>query len=118
MILRGEAELTKIRCIRTTIKAIDTRTCRPPPKKADAELLTPEHRRWAEEVKRRAGYQCEWVDNGKRCEVRAPARLFADHPVERRDGGSLTGQEGRCYCGSHHTRKTAAARAARMAEKF
>lgn len=100
------------------VRAIDTRTVRPPPKQADAELLTPEYRRWAEAVKRRAGYQCEAIDGGVRCPVKAPARLFADHIIERRDGGSLLDPDnGQCLCGSHHTKKTAATRAARLAAR-
>ncbi|MDO1582417.1 HNH endonuclease signature motif containing protein [Rhizobium oryzicola] len=108
----------KLKTFAGTVRAIDTRTVRPPPKKADADLLTPEHRQWANEVKRRAGYQCEAVENGMRCQVKAPARLFADHIVERRDGGApLDPLNGRCLCGSHHTRKTAAARAVRLASR-
>jgi len=110
--------MSRIRTISTTIKPVDYRTVKPPPKTADKELSSPEYRRWAEEVKRSAGYQCEAIDNGKRCEVRAPARLFADHPHERRDGGSLTGQRGLCLCGSHHTTITAQRRAARLAERY
>ena len=32
-----------VRTLRPTIKRIDIRTAQPSPKKADAELLTPEH---------------------------------------------------------------------------
>lgn len=110
--------MTKVRCIRTTIKTIDTRTVKPPAKTADAELLTPEHRQWAEAIKRRAGYQCEATDNGIRCNVKAPARLFSDHIKERRDGGAaLDLANGQCLCGRHHTAKTAAERARRMADR-
>lgn len=110
---------TRIKTVRIGPKPIDTRTVQPMKKQADPELLTAEHRNWAEEVKRRAGYQCEWIDDGTRCQVRAPSRLFADHRIERRDGGAaLDPANGRCLCGSHHTRKTAAARAARMAERY
>ena len=41
------------------------RTVRPPPKVADAELPTPEHKTWALALKRRAGWRCEWVENGE-----------------------------------------------------
>ncbi|MFL1873740.1 HNH endonuclease [Hansschlegelia beijingensis] len=82
---------------------------------ADAELQTPEHKAWALEVKRRAGWRCEWVENGERCKVAAPARLFADHTVERRDGGArLDPKNGRCLCGRHHSLKTASERGKRM----
>ncbi len=104
--------------IESGIRVIDARTVKPPPKAADPELQTQEHRNWARAVKQRAGWRCEWVEGGKRCEVRSPARLFADHIVERRDGGALLDpMNGRCLCGSHHTRKTAASRAARLANR-
>ncbi|GBD48086.1 HNH endonuclease signature motif containing protein [Methylopila sp. Yamaguchi] len=105
-----------LKTIAPRLRTIDTRTCKPPPKRADAELLTPEHRAWAQEVKRRAGYRCEWVENGVRCDRASPAhRLFADHIDERRDGGAaLDPKNGRCLCGSHHGLKTASERAKRM----
>lgn len=110
--------MPKVRCVRTTIKTIDTRTVRPPAKKADAELLTAAHRQWAEAVKRRAGYRCEAIECGVRCGVQAPSRLFADHIIERRDGGeALDIDNGQCMCGRHHTLKTASERARRMADK-
>lgn len=110
--------MSKVRCIRTTIKTIDTRTVKPPAKKADAELLTTAHRQWAEAVKRRAGYRCEAIEGGARCGVQAPSRLFADHIIERRDGGeALDPENGRAMCGHHHGLKTMRERARRMAEK-
>lgn len=64
---------------------------------------------------KRAGYQCQAIVDGQRCPVRAPARLFADHITERRDGGaSFDPMNGQCLCGGHHTLKTAAERAKRM----
>ncbi|HVI30451.1 HNH endonuclease signature motif containing protein [Hansschlegelia sp.] len=104
-----------LKTIGPRLRTIDTRTVKPPPKVADAELQTPEHRAWAIEVKRRAGWRCEWVEKGERCKVAAPGRLFADHIVERRDGGDrLDPKNGRCLCGRHHSLKTAAERAKRM----
>ena len=42
--------------------------------------------------------------------------MFADHRVELRDGGAaLDPDNGQCLCGSCHTRKTLAARSARIA---
>lgn len=97
---------------------IDTRTVRPEAKRADAELHTSAHRQWRAIVLKRAGYRCEHVEAGRRCDVRHPARLFADHIVERRDGGNLTDPaNGQCLCGSHHTAKTAAQRARRLARR-
>ncbi|MES0168232.1 HNH endonuclease [Mesorhizobium sp. M0027] len=98
------------------IKQVDLRTAIPPAKKADPELLTPEHRAWRNQVLKRAGYRCQAIDEGRRCYVTAPARLFADHIKERKDGGApLDVTNGQCLCGRHHTLKTAAARSERMA---
>lgn len=108
--------MSRLKTMKPSIRTIDTRTVKPPSKRADAELMTPGHRAWRHEVLRRAGYRCEAIDNGKRCTVAAPARLFADHIVERRDGGApLDPNNGQCLCGSHHTAKTIATRAARLA---
>lgn len=108
-----------VRTLQPSIAALDVRTAKPAPKKADAELLTPEHRAWRSDVLRRAGFRCEAVENGQRCTVAAPARLFADHKQERKDGGApLDPANGQCLCGRHHSLKTAQARAARMAQRF
>lgn len=107
-----------IRMIRPAVRPLDTRTVRMPAKTADAELLTPEHKAFRLAVMERAGWQCEWVEAGRRCAVRAPTRLFADHRVERRDGGAaFDPANGQCLCGSHHTLKTARTRAGRLAAK-
>ncbi|HVI27594.1 HNH endonuclease [Hansschlegelia sp.] len=104
-----------LKTIQPRLRAVDTRTVKPPPKVADAELQTPEHKAWALEVKRRAGWRCEWLDIGQRCNVAAPARLFADHIKERRDGGApLDPKNGRCLRGRGHSLKTASERAKRM----
>jgi 5-methylcytosine-specific restriction enzyme A len=76
----------------------------------------PEHLRWRDAVLARAGWRCEAIDGGVRCNRRSPPdRLFADHIRELSDGGApLDPANGQCLCGSHHTAKTAAARARRM----
>ncbi len=107
------------RQLRPTVRRLDIRTAKPALKKADAGLLTPEHRAWRTEVLRRSGYRCEAVDDGHRCQVAAPSRLFADHIRERKDGGHpFDPANGQCLCGRHHSLKTARVRAERMAEKF
>lgn len=99
----------RISTLAPRLKILDTRTARPAPKRADAELLTAAHRGWADEVKKRAGFRCE--DCGA-----TGVKLYADHVKERRDGGApLDPTNGRCRCGSCHGRKTARERAARMA---
>jgi 5-methylcytosine-specific restriction protein A len=110
-----------IKVMKPKLSTMDTRTVRPPPKKVDEELRDPQHLKWRARVLARADYRCEFVDpaTGKRCEVRSPETLFADHIIERQDGGELYSVEnGQCLCGSHHSLKTIAARAARMHERF
>lgn len=98
------------------IRTVSLDAAAAPGKRADRELLTPEHRAWRLAVMTRAGWRCEWVECGTRCSAAHPVRLFADHVVERRDGGDpLDANNGQCLCGKHHARKTQAARAARMA---
>lgn len=109
--------MPKIRMLTPRIGTLDTRTARVPPKQADPYYLTPQHRAWARDVIDRAGGRCEAIDEatGERCTKAEPYhRMFADHVEERRDGGADLGQ-GKCMCGSHHTEKTTAARAARAA---
>lgn len=105
-----------VRTYATRIATTDTRAVKPPPKTVDAELNTPAHRQWRDRVLQRAGYRCEWIDKGQRCPRKAPGdRMFADHRIERRDGGDpLDVANGRCLCGRHHSVKTAAARVARL----
>jgi 5-methylcytosine-specific restriction enzyme A len=98
------------------IAQADTRRLQPmPANPVDPELNTANYKYWRAEVLRRAGYRCEAVDNGLRCPRAAPrARLYADHIVERRDGGALFDPaNGQALCGSHHVAKTARARAGR-----
>jgi hypothetical protein len=106
-----------VRTLRPNIgRAFDPRCAKPPVHKADPELLTPEHRAWREEVLRRAGFRCEWIEEGRRCEKAEPLhRMFADHIRERRDGGPrFDPANGMCLCGRHHTLKTHDERAKRM----
>ena len=87
-----------------------------PPKVADKELQTPEHRAWRLIVCRRAGWRCEWIEEGKRCQRSAANgdRMIADHVVERKDGGALYDPaNGQCLCVAHNTAKGLAARGAR-----
>jgi len=108
--------MARLKTLGPRVPRLDTRTAPPAAKEADAELQSPAYRAWARGVKERAGFRCEIVENGARCEKsRANGDvMYADHVEERRDGGALLG-EGRCTCASHHTRKTNAARAERLA---
>lgn len=105
--------MPKLTLLRPRIATLDTRRVQPPPKTVDPYLLTPEHRAWAADVVAKANGYCQ----DPRCKTpnRKPSRLFADHIIERQDGGALTDPaNGLARCGSCHTRKTAQARAARM----
>jgi 5-methylcytosine-specific restriction enzyme A len=91
----------------------------PRERQIDPYYSSAEHRAWRTTVYRRAGWRCEAMENGQRCEASAARgdRMFADHVIERRDGGADQG-EGRCYCGSHHTSKTNDERSKRMARRW
>jgi len=86
-----------------------------PGKTVSPELLTADHRAWRQAVLKRAGYRCEVIENGMRCNRRAPAsKLIADHVKERRDGGALLDlRNGMCVCMPHHIAKTRQVRAQR-----
>jgi hypothetical protein len=99
-----------------TLRRFDARAVKPEPKTVDRFYETPAYKAWRTSVIARAGARCEWSEDGERCAKAAPQhRLFADHVREVRDGGApLDLDNGQCLCGSHHTRKTAAARATRL----
>ncbi|MEH2508680.1 5-methylcytosine-specific restriction protein A [Nitrobacteraceae bacterium AZCC 1564] len=109
--------MSRLPVFRTKIPSFDTRRAKPPAKVADPELLTPEHKAWRLAVCRRAGWRCEWVEDGKRCTKRAPQdRVVADHVIERADGGALYDlSNGQCLCVAHNTLKGLKARGARAA---
>jgi len=86
------------------------------PKVADGVLHSPQHRAFRLIVCRRAGWRCEWVEDGQRCTKSAASghRVIADHIVERADGGALFDPaNGQCLCVQHNTLKGTQARAAR-----
>lgn len=107
--------MARLRTLPPRLKTLDTRSVKVAPKRADPFYLTPEYRAWRDAVVCRAGERCEAVEHGERCSKAEPQhRMFADHIRERRDGGApLDILNGRCLCGSHHTLKTANARAQR-----
>jgi len=107
--------MAKLSTFRSSLGTFNSRRVATPPKVADDIFSTAEYAEWREAVIARGGRRCEAIDNGKRCWKREPgARMFADHIIERRDGGApFDPMNGQCLCGSHHTAKTAVARAAR-----
>ena len=70
------------------------------------------YRRWRDAVKEQhlsngqlghliggAGHRCEAIEDGKRCVIRTPDRLYADHIHEIEDGGDRYDmQNGQCLC--------------------
>jgi hypothetical protein len=101
-----------------TLRTMDTRTVRPPAKRADDFYLSPAWRRLMSEIIRERGRVCEDPD----CDGRthhAGMRVFGDHIRELKDGGApLDKRNVMLRCGASHTRKTAAVRAERMAERY
>lgn len=95
---------------------LDVRVAKPAPKRADAELLTAEGRAWAHRICERAGWRCQWIEDGQRCQA-SRARgdsVVADHIHERADGGApYADANGQCLCTRHNTLKGLAARTAR-----
>lgn len=88
----------------------DLRAVKPLPKQADPELQTVEHRAWRAQALKLAGYACS-----KCLRSGASTTLFADHIIERKDGGRLYDPfNAQILCGSCHTKKTAQARAERL----
>jgi 5-methylcytosine-specific restriction enzyme A len=108
--------MPKLRSLPSLLRSVDTRTVRPPPKVKDPIYNTPAFRAWRAKVVARAGGRCEAMDDGHRCMKAQPEhRLYADHIVELRDGGSLLDlNNGQCLCYQHHTIKTIAVRTKRL----
>jgi 5-methylcytosine-specific restriction enzyme A len=105
--------VTKVRSVPPRIATRAPRIATP--KVRAAVYGTPLHRAWAAEVIRRSGGMCQ----DRACtNPYAGGRLFADHVVELRDGGSFDLANGVALCGSCHTRKTLVERARRAARVF
>ena len=50
----------------------------------------------------RAGYQCQWVENGVRCAVVGAERLTAHHLRKLREMPTYDPARGMCLCQPHH----------------
>lgn len=104
----------KLRMLQPSIRTLDTRTVKVAPKKADDFYLSPEWRKLMAEIIAERGRRCE----DPHCDGKthhAGMRVFGDHIVELRDGGPpLDKRNILLRCGASHTRKTIAARAARL----
>lgn len=107
-----------VKMIRPTLRTMDTRSVRPPPKTADSFYLSPEWRTLMAEIIRERGRICE----DPRCDGRTHhpgMRVFGHHIHELKDGGApLDKGNVMLRCGASHSRVTAANRAERMKERF
>lgn len=107
----------KLRTQPVRVKAIDTRRVQPPPKTADPFYSSALWRQLMADIIAERGRICE----DPHCDGKTHhpgMRVFGDHIVELRDGGTpLDKHNVRLLCGAAHTRKTAQARAKRLAEK-
>lgn len=104
---------SKLSFLSPRLKPADTRRIKPPPKQRLPIYGTPEYREWRGVVIRRAGGLCQDPRHDPQRSRRA-SRLFADHIHELKDGGApFDPANGMARCGSCHTRKTTAERAAR-----
>lgn len=89
----------------------------PRPKVAEGFYSTPEWKALRAQLIRQRGAACEGTEHSPAAS-RTGHRLFADHVIELRDGGApLDPTNVQLLCGACHTRKTAAARAARYATR-
>lgn len=94
------------------VATLDTRSAKPPLKQADPFYLSPEWRTLVTLIRDARGDRCEQCG-------RTNTRLYADHVHELSDGGArLDVTNVQLLCGSCHSRKTAAARAHRMATTY
>jgi predicted restriction endonuclease len=59
-------------------------------------------------VLRRAGYRCQAVENGARCDVTGAENLHAHHITGLRVGGTNDPANGVALCRPHHGRVEAA----------
>jgi hypothetical protein len=112
----------RLKTLQPKVKTLDTRTVKPLEKTADKHYGTAEHQAWALAVKKRAGWQCEYVEHGERCKrsLANGDQMYADHIKDVKDYPELKLDlnNGRAACNSHNTRAGIHARAARMAQKF
>jgi 5-methylcytosine-specific restriction enzyme A len=109
--------MPKLRSLAPRVRTLDTRTTRLPPKVKDEVYTTSQFRAWRSQVVARAAGRCEWIDHhGHRCSKAIPEhRMYSDHIVELKDGGSLLDiNNGQLLCASHHELKTVAARVRRL----
>lgn len=101
-----------LRCLDSPVRTLDTSIAQVPKKTADPFYLSTAWRQLVTTLIRKRGRRCEQCG-------RENTRIFGDHVQELKDGGApLAASNVRLLCGSCHTRKTARARADRVATRY
>jgi len=109
--------MAKLRVAAQRIRTVDTRAVKPPPKTADPFYLSAAWRALMDQLIEERGRRCEDPEHDP-ARPRAVSRVFGDHIDELADDGApLDPANVMLRCGSCHTRKTARARAHRMAAR-
>jgi len=110
--------MARIKTAASLIRPAEYRTAPPPAKEADPFYLSPAWRALVARLIAQRGRRCEDPDCRKP-DRGAGGRIFGDHIKELRDGGApLDERNVLLRCGSCHSRKTAAERARRMAQRY
>ena len=105
--------MAKLSSVKLGLGSVNTNTVACMPKQTDSHYGSQGHKDWAKAVIEKAGGKCQWVGCAK---TSKDGRLYADHIVERKDGGApLDPANGQALCGKHHSIKTAKERKARYA---
>lgn len=107
--------MASLKMLKPRVAAADTRRVKPPPKQTDQHYGSADHKRWAADVRHRAGGVCQDPDHQG---PRLVCKGIADHIKERRDRPDLQldPANGLYRCWPCHARKTNAERARRMRE--
>ncbi|MBF0889631.1 HNH endonuclease signature motif containing protein [Gluconobacter cadivus] len=104
--------MARLKCIGSSLRTVDTRIAKPPPKRADSFYLSAPWRTLMASLLKSRGRICQECG-------RTGCRIFGDHRHELKDGGApLDPGNIVLLCGSCHSRKTAQVRAARMRENL
>jgi hypothetical protein len=108
--------MPKLRTLGPLVRTHNTNTTQLPSKQIDPIYNTPQFKEWRAKVIARAGARCEVMVNGHRCTKAHPEhRMYADHIIELKDGGSAFDLgNGQCVCASHHSIKTNKVRTRRL----
>lgn len=123
----------KLACLGTRLATVTHERAKQAPKTADRFYLSPEWRQLVQRLIALRGRRCQHCGKTREDDG-SPVRLIGDHIVERKDGGadldpanvellcSRSGGNGEAHAdgeaGGCHARKTARARAERMARRW